>query len=872
VSSKKMGLRRVGIVGLSTLLATTMMSSVASANSTFAFTRLAGVDRYATSVATAVQFGASTDVILASGEAGHYPDALTASYLAGAKHAPILLTQAAATPANIATQIAASGATHVWIIGGTTAISAAQAATLGSTYTVTRLGGADRYATAAQVMGAVTATGTMAILATGENFPDALGGGALSYAKGMPLAITQSNTLTPSTLAALKASGTTSVLVLGGVFAISQGVVDSLAANGITLSQRFAGATRSGTSTQLANYEITSQGFSATAVNVASGYNPGGGVDALGGAALSGQENRPLLITDSNSSEGADVDAFLVNHAPTLASGFIFGGIFAVSQAVQDSMTAAATTVAATGAIVMPSTTVVQGGTLTGTVVNPTLVSNVAVVGCGITNTNVTVSGTGAFSLLVPASQVAGPCNLVFTVTKTDSTILTQTVAITVTAIPRGVTAGPDLISVAITGNNVVYTFDEPLNVVATGLNPASFHIYLADGTEINPAQITSGGSAVTARYLPGDLALATTATVDQAAVQDASLRPNPINALPLQTITLPIGKSAAPNLVSVGNPGVVLGNITFDFTFDAPIVTPLFTANQFCVVSVDGITYCGGGTPTYNVGKTVVTVPFSSLTLASVPASQVVRGSVETNTVTDTSGDINPLQTANVGVTRATTAPDLMSVTVVATDTVRYIFDQPVNAAGANAGGFRVFDASGTFGSESFGTGAAPVNANANAVDVTFPAGKVGNAVGASVQANSIQGTTGTLAGNANDELGLQSVIYVAGRTATPDLVSVTKSTDVFNVTRVVYTFSSPLPGLPVSSSFFLYDPTGAQFPGGGGVPTLSNGNMTVTITNGFTPAQIAAATIGAVDANPGPDVTPVLPVFPEGAANAIG
>src|ERR1035437_957331 len=446
VSSKKMGLRRVGIVGLSTLVATTMMSGVASANSTFAFTRIAGVDRWATSVATAQQFGASTDVILANGENGHYADALTANYLAGAKHAPVLLTQAAATPANIAAQITASGATHVWIVGGTTVVSAAQEATLASTYTVTRLGGADRYATAAQVMGAVTATGHMALLARGDNFPDAIAGGALSYAKGMPLAITQSTTLTPSTLAALQSAGITSVLVLGGTDAISQGVVDSLAANGITVAHRFAGADRAETSSLLADYEI-SQGFSATAVNVASGYVNGGGADALGGSALSGQENRPLLITDSNIVAGAAVDAFLVNHAPTLASGFIFGGLFAISQALQDSMTADATTVATSGTIVMPSTTVAQGGMLNGTLVDPGAVSNVAVVGCGITNTNVPISGTGAFSLLVPASQVAGPCNLVFTVTKTDSTVLTQTVAITVTGTAKGVTAAPDLLS-----------------------------------------------------------------------------------------------------------------------------------------------------------------------------------------------------------------------------------------------------------------------------------------------------------------------------------------------------------------------------------------------------------------------------------------
>jgi len=90
--------------------------------------------------------------------------------------------------------------------------------------------------------------------------------------------------------------------------------------------------------------------------------------------------------------------------------------------------------------------------------------------------------------------------------------------------------------------------------------------------------------------------------------------------------------------------------------------------------------------------------------------------------------------------------------------------------------------------------------------VDVTFPLGKVGNAVGASVAAGAIQAITGLpLQFNANDELGLQSVTYVAGRTAKPDLVSVTKSTDVFNHTWVAYTFDSALPALPSSTSGLL-------------------------------------------------------------------
>src|ERR1035437_1455696 len=133
VSSMKKGLRRVAVVAVATLVAAPALATVASATSTFAFDRLQGIDRYATSVATAASFGASTNVILASGVAGHYPDALTASSLAGFKKAPIMLTKLAATPANALARIAASGATDVWLIGCTDVISAAQETALGAT-------------------------------------------------------------------------------------------------------------------------------------------------------------------------------------------------------------------------------------------------------------------------------------------------------------------------------------------------------------------------------------------------------------------------------------------------------------------------------------------------------------------------------------------------------------------------------------------------------------------------------------------------------------------------------------------------------------------------------------------------------------------
>jgi len=319
------------------------MATVASATSTFAFDRLAGSDRYATAVAVATQYGNSANVILANGDSRAFPDALTASYLAGKKKAPVMLTKKDTTPANVLARIAAGGATDVWLVGGEGVISAAQATALDVLYTVHRLGGLDRYLTAQAVIAdAGTATSTTAVLATGVNFPDAIAGGPLSYVKGMPLAITATNSLPAATLAALKTAGTTKVIVLGGPTVVTQAVLDTLAANGITLDQRIFGANRSETSSKLAEYLLASQGFSNTGVNVASGYAFGGGADALGGGPLSGKENRPTLITESVTNVGPGPIAYLTAHAPTLTTGHIFGGLGAVSAASEAAMQAAA--------------------------------------------------------------------------------------------------------------------------------------------------------------------------------------------------------------------------------------------------------------------------------------------------------------------------------------------------------------------------------------------------------------------------------------------------------------------------------------------------------------------------------------------------
>ena len=335
--------RRAGVAALATSLvlgASLATAGAASAAPNFGFDRVQGGNRYETSAAAATKFGKADTVILASGEKGRYPDALTANYLAGVKNAPILLTRRDSVPTEVKKAIADAGAKTVLIVGGTDVVSQSVQDDLDDgTYTVRRISGANRFATAAAVIDEGDQAGTdTALLATGRNFPDALGGGPLAFAEKMPLAITEADDAPDNVVGALDRAGITKVLVLGGKDVVSEAVVTELANKGITMVKRFDGVDRADTAAQLAEYEISKYNFSPTAVNVASGYNNGEGADALSGAPLTGQQERPLLITKTDKAPGAAVLKFLDTHADTLTTGTIFGGVVALSQDAENQM------------------------------------------------------------------------------------------------------------------------------------------------------------------------------------------------------------------------------------------------------------------------------------------------------------------------------------------------------------------------------------------------------------------------------------------------------------------------------------------------------------------------------------------------------
>jgi len=90
---------------------------------------------------------------------------------------------------------------------------------------VTRIAGADRYATAAAISKASFAAGVpVAYVATGANFPDALAAGPVAAAAGGPILLTTPSSLAGATASELSRLKPGSVILLGGTGALSDAV------------------------------------------------------------------------------------------------------------------------------------------------------------------------------------------------------------------------------------------------------------------------------------------------------------------------------------------------------------------------------------------------------------------------------------------------------------------------------------------------------------------------------------------------------------------------------------------------------------------------------------------------------------------------
>lgn len=181
--------------------------------------RLAGADRVGTAVAisrAAFVDGSAPAAVLA--RADSFADALAGAPLAAAKKGPLLLTGSAALASADAvelTRVVAPGGT-VYLLGGSGALSARvgeQVSALG--FTVARLAGSDRFATATTIAAALDPKGPI-LLTTGLSFPDALAAGAAGAHVGAAVLLTAGSTPAPATQAFLAAHPNATLYAVGG--------------------------------------------------------------------------------------------------------------------------------------------------------------------------------------------------------------------------------------------------------------------------------------------------------------------------------------------------------------------------------------------------------------------------------------------------------------------------------------------------------------------------------------------------------------------------------------------------------------------------------------------------------------------------------
>jgi putative cell wall-binding protein len=276
--------------------------------------QVAGTDRYGTALAAsqlAFASNSTTHAVVCSGE--DWPDALGGSALAGALDAPVLLVGRDMLPDFVKDEIVRLGASQVTVLGGEGAVSPAVAAGLGSIpgVAVNRLGGADRYQTAALIASATIdarrASGEEwdggVYLATGLEFADALGCATVAAHTGRPILLSRPETLTPVASAAIASFETSRAYVAGGLGALTTTVTAGLEETGVWDWERFAGSDRYDTSFMLARHG-EEEGLVWDDVAIATGETfP----DALAGAAMQAKRGSGLVLTPSTRlAPGAD--------------------------------------------------------------------------------------------------------------------------------------------------------------------------------------------------------------------------------------------------------------------------------------------------------------------------------------------------------------------------------------------------------------------------------------------------------------------------------------------------------------------------------------------------------------------------------------
>lgn len=304
--------------------------------------RHAGADRYATAAALAENWWADyfwhpdngpleseKVVFIASGET--FADALSAGAAAAAWGGPVLLTRKGGLPASTSATLERLQPDAIVVMGGTAAISSGVETALHEYVrtpdNVVRMSGTDRYAVSASTTKLI-GEAPVAYVASGENYPDGLAGGAAAGSDIAPLVLSKRGDVPNAVMDALRTTvRPTHIYVLGGTVSLTDDVVSELRT--VAPVTRIGGKDRYEVAERIADLHPTTYG-----ATVASGAN---WPDALAGSAFAGLVGDKLLLLRPDGVPPATQRAV---HKHSLVGIDALGGVIPLPEAVLDKLRA----------------------------------------------------------------------------------------------------------------------------------------------------------------------------------------------------------------------------------------------------------------------------------------------------------------------------------------------------------------------------------------------------------------------------------------------------------------------------------------------------------------------------------------------------
>ncbi len=282
--------------------------------------RIYGETRYETANAAAREGWSRSScdvVIVASGN--DFPDALSATSLAGVYGCPVLLVDAdSEIPSSTAAEIHRLGAEEVVVAGGTSAVSDmvfSQLEQIVGTGNVRRLSGSDRHQTCSNIYnaGAESWSDTCIVVRGYDSCVDAVSIAPYAFASKSPIFLAQSDGSISDDVKTTITNGEFSkAIVIGGDSAVAQSaeqwLMDNLGSDSVI---RLSGEGRVETSATVARWETGSMTTLSVQPDTTLGYDKtvvinawGSFADGLTGGALAGSANSVLVQATVDSEDG----------------------------------------------------------------------------------------------------------------------------------------------------------------------------------------------------------------------------------------------------------------------------------------------------------------------------------------------------------------------------------------------------------------------------------------------------------------------------------------------------------------------------------------------------------------------------------------